>query len=217
MTTNGGTTSLPEPAGVLHAAGAQRSGIENIFMGPHGMRAGWRLLIFIFLMFACLQTEGFTLKHIPAVATWFKTQDPQVITAPVALFSESILLLALMISTAVMAADRETKLRGLLFAAKAVFGEAILAGRAVRVRHALVAAGTDRGVSWIFVRRHGAFWRGRAEIWSTVRDFIPDGRDLRGILFSRIYAGDSGAVNRVLARGDYAFDLVWRDSFEQSG
>src|SRR5579863_4981289 len=102
MTTNGGSTNLPDPAGEFPAAGPQRSGIENIFMGPHGIRAGWRLLIFIFLMFACLQTEGFTLKHIPAVAAWFKTQDPQVMTAPVALFSESILLLALLISTAVM-------------------------------------------------------------------------------------------------------------------
>lgn len=53
-------------------------------------------------MFACLQTEGFTLKHTPGVAAWFKAQDPQVMTPPVAIFSESILLLALLISTAVM-------------------------------------------------------------------------------------------------------------------
>lgn len=102
MTTDGDTTSSPEQAGEFHPTQAQRSGIENIFMGPHGIRAGWRLLIFVLLMFACLQTEGFTLKHTPGVAAWFKAQDPQVMTPPVAIFSESILLLALLISTAVM-------------------------------------------------------------------------------------------------------------------
>ncbi len=102
MTTNGDTSSLPAAAEEFHPAGAQRSGIENIFIGPNGMRAGWRLLIFIILMFACLQAEGFTLKRVPGVDAWFKTQDPHVMTAPVMLFTEGILLLALVISTAVM-------------------------------------------------------------------------------------------------------------------
>jgi membrane protease YdiL (CAAX protease family) len=103
MTTNGDTTSLPEQAGEFHPAAVQRSGIENIFMGPHGMRAGWRLLIFILLWFACITAEQLTLKHIPAVNAWFKAQDPNVFTPPVAIFSESILLFALVVATAVMA------------------------------------------------------------------------------------------------------------------
>ncbi len=103
MTTNGDTTSLPEPAGEFHAAGARRSGIENIFMGPNGIRAGWRLLLFIFLLFACIKGEAFTLKHVPAVDAWFKAQDPNVFTPPLAILSESILLFALVVATAVMA------------------------------------------------------------------------------------------------------------------
>ncbi len=103
MTTNGETSGLPAPAGEFHPAGAQRSGMENIFMGPHGMRSGWRLLIFIFLMLACLKGEGFTLKHIPGVNAWFKAQDPNVFTPAVAIFSESILLFGLVVATAVMA------------------------------------------------------------------------------------------------------------------
>jgi membrane protease YdiL (CAAX protease family) len=103
MTANDETSGLPAPVGELHPTGAQRSGMENIFMGPSGMRSGWRLLIFIFLMLACLKAEGFTLKHIPGVDAWFKAQDPNVFTPAVAILSESILLLALVISTAVMA------------------------------------------------------------------------------------------------------------------
>jgi membrane protease YdiL (CAAX protease family) len=103
MTTNGETSGLPAPVGEFHAAGAQRSGMENIFMGPSGMRSGWRLLIFIFLLLACLKGEGFTLKHIPGVNAWFKAQDPNVFTPAVAIFSESILLFGLVVATAVMA------------------------------------------------------------------------------------------------------------------
>ena len=103
MTTNRETGSLPAPVGEFHPGGAQRSGIENVFMGPTGIRAGWRLLLFIFLMFACLKAEGFTLKHVPGVDAWFKAQDPNVFTPAVAIFSESIMLFGLMVATAVMA------------------------------------------------------------------------------------------------------------------
>jgi uncharacterized protein len=103
MTTNGETSGLPATAGEFHPAGAQRSGIENIFMGPQGIRAGWRLLLFIFLMFACVRAEQFTLKHVPGVDTWFKAQDPNVMTPPAAIFAEGILLFALLVATAVMA------------------------------------------------------------------------------------------------------------------
>src|ERR1700691_3511782 len=102
MTTNGETSGLPAAAEEFHPA-AQRSGIQNIFVGPHGIRAGWRLLLFIFLMFVCLKGEGFTLKHVPGVDAWFKAQNPNSMTPPTTITFEGILLLALVISTAVMA------------------------------------------------------------------------------------------------------------------
>ena len=98
-----GETSLPAAAGEIHPAGAQRSGIENIFRGPQGIRAGWRLLLFIFLWLACIKAEGFTLKHVPGVDAWFKAQDPKVMTPPVAIVSEGIMLFALLVATSVMA------------------------------------------------------------------------------------------------------------------
>jgi membrane protease YdiL (CAAX protease family) len=103
MMTNGETSGLPASVGELHAAGAQRSGIENIFMGPSGIRSGWRLLIFIFLMLACLKAEAFTLKHIPGVDAWLKAQDQNVFTPALAIVSEGIMLLALLVATGVMA------------------------------------------------------------------------------------------------------------------
>src|SRR5271156_1670822 len=104
MTTNGETSGLPAPVGEFHPAGAQRSGMENIFMGPSGIRSGWRLLLFIFLMFACLKAEVFTLKHVPGLDAWSKGQDPNVFVPAVAILSEGILLFALVVSTLVMAA-----------------------------------------------------------------------------------------------------------------
>src|SRR5580693_2370303 len=103
MTTNGETSGLPAAAEEFHPAAAPRSGIENIFMGPRGIRAGWRLLLFIFLMLLCLKGEGFTLKHIPGVDAWFKAQNPNLMTPPTTIAFEGILLLALVISTALMA------------------------------------------------------------------------------------------------------------------
>jgi membrane protease YdiL (CAAX protease family) len=103
MTANEETSRLPGPVGAFHPAGAQRSGIENIFRGPHGIRAGWRLLLFLFLWIACIKAEGFTLKHVPGVDAWFKAQDPNVMTPPVAIFSEGISLFALAVATALMA------------------------------------------------------------------------------------------------------------------
>jgi uncharacterized protein len=102
MTTNEETSSFPGPLEESHPARAQRSGMENIFRGPHGIRAGWRLLLFLFLWIACLKAEGFTLKHVPGVDAWFKAQDPNVMTPPVAIFSEGISLFALAVATALM-------------------------------------------------------------------------------------------------------------------
>jgi membrane protease YdiL (CAAX protease family) len=98
-----GETNLPAAAGEIHPAGAQSSRIENIFRGPQGIRAGWRLLLFIFLWLACVRAEGFTLKHVPGVDAWFKAQDPKVMTPPVAIVSEGIMLFALLVATSVMA------------------------------------------------------------------------------------------------------------------
>ena len=123
MSVDGGTTGLPAAAGELHAAGMQRPATENFFTGPNGMRAGWRLLLFIFLMFVCLKAEGFTLKHIPGVDAWFKAQDPNVMTPPTMIFAEGILLSSLVIATAVMALIEKRTYADYFLPLKKAFGK----------------------------------------------------------------------------------------------
>jgi membrane protease YdiL (CAAX protease family) len=103
MSMEGETSGLPAGAEGFPAAGTQHPAPENFFVGPNGMRAGWRLLLFVLLMFVCLKAEGFTLKHIPGVDAWFKAQNPNVMTPTTTMAFEGITLLALVISTGVMA------------------------------------------------------------------------------------------------------------------
>src|SRR6202789_3363421 len=93
-----GEPSLPAGAGEIHPAETQRPATENFFVGPNGMRAGWRLLLFIFLMILRLEGEGFTLKHIPGVDAWFKPQNPNGMTPTTTISFEGISLFALVIS-----------------------------------------------------------------------------------------------------------------------
>ena len=123
MSVDGGMTGLPADAGELHAAGTQRPTTENFFTGPNGMRAGWRLLLFIFLMFVCLKAEGFTLKHIPGVDAWFKAQDPNVMTPATMIFAEGILLSSLVIATAVMALIEKRTYADYFLPPKQAFGK----------------------------------------------------------------------------------------------
>jgi len=214
MTSNGETDRFPAPVGEFHPARAQRSGIENIFRGPHGIRAGWRLLIFIFLWLACIKAEGFTLKHIPGVEAWFKAQDPNVFTPPVAIFSEGIMLFALVVATALMTViEKRTYADYYLplnqFLAKR-FWQGVPYGFAM-LSLLLVLIAAFHGFSLGNLALSGA-------------DALKFG-GLYGIAFLmvglfeefsfRVHASDAGAGDRVLAGGDCAFDFVWRDPSEQ--
>jgi len=102
MSMEGETSGLPAADGEFHPAATQPSAMRNIFMGPSGIRAGWRLLLFILFWMACVQAEGFVLHHIPAVVTWHKAQDMNVMTPALTIFSEFITLFALVVATLLM-------------------------------------------------------------------------------------------------------------------
>src|SRR5271155_941112 len=103
MSMEGETSGLPATAGEFRPAGTQRSGMGNLFMGPHGIRAGWRLLLFILFWAACVQAEGFVVHQIPAVVAWHNAQDMNVMTPALSIFSEFIMLFALVVATLLMA------------------------------------------------------------------------------------------------------------------
>jgi hypothetical protein len=73
------------------------SAAHNIFVGPNGIRAGWRLAIFLALNFAFI----YGIVHIPGVRSLLPSQ--QIFTAKGLLFSEGLLsLLPLLLAAGVM-------------------------------------------------------------------------------------------------------------------
>lgn len=73
------------------------SAVHNIFVGPSGIRAGWRLVIFLALNLAFI----YGIVHIPGVKSLLPSQ--QIFTAKGLLFSEGLLsLLPLLLAAGVM-------------------------------------------------------------------------------------------------------------------
>ena len=82
----------------------QRSPARNVFVGPGGIRAGWRLLLFLFFFIAIAKGIGFGAGHVPAIRAWHHTQDPNVLTAPIQIFDEGIAVISLLLAVLLMAA-----------------------------------------------------------------------------------------------------------------
>jgi uncharacterized protein len=80
----------------------QRSPIHNAFVGPNGIRAGWRFLLFLVFFIAIANGIGFGLSRIPAVHAWRHAQDPQVMTAPGQIFQEGVLVAGLLLAVLLM-------------------------------------------------------------------------------------------------------------------
>ena len=84
------------------SAGGRKSPIHNAFVGPSGIRAGWRLLLFIVFLLAILNGVGFVLRRIPIVRAWRLSQNPDIITAPGQLYRYGIGIAALLFATLLM-------------------------------------------------------------------------------------------------------------------
>jgi uncharacterized protein len=101
-----GTTNLSSPNERAAAPEALpppgRSGIANIFLGPNGIRAGWRLLLFFAILAAIGFGIGFTLNHIPGFAAWRKAQDPHVMNARTQILGEGIQICVLLVAAWLM-------------------------------------------------------------------------------------------------------------------
>src|SRR5271170_2357910 len=83
-------------------ANVQRSPVHNAFVGPNGIRAGWRLLIFLVFFVAFAQAFGFVFHHIPAVSTWHRSLPKNEMTAGGTIFDEGFTFLALFLATLLM-------------------------------------------------------------------------------------------------------------------
>lgn len=80
----------------------QPSVIHTIFLGPNGLRAGWRLLISILIFRELGRGLSFVLRHIPAVRAFTQSQSASSITPYGIIFGEGITALLLVVSVLIM-------------------------------------------------------------------------------------------------------------------
>ncbi|MGB2888581.1 MAG: hypothetical protein WBC04_12875, partial [Candidatus Acidiferrales bacterium] len=91
------TETTPAPTG------QPPSMIHTIFLGPNGIRAGWRLLLFLAVFVAGSSGASYGLKRIPAFVSWVKSQPKGTITPTFQIATEGLLVLVLFFSAWIMA------------------------------------------------------------------------------------------------------------------
>lgn len=106
LTIESGATGVSPDLSAMASGGGppsvQQSPAQNAWKGPNGIRAGWRLLIFIVFFLVFANAIGFGLTRIPAIKAWQHAQDPKVMTAPGQVFGECIAIGALLLSVLLM-------------------------------------------------------------------------------------------------------------------
>lgn len=97
------STDNPADAVPVEVVGAPHDSTwRTMFIGPHGIRAGWRLLIFIPLWIALTFCLFKLLSLVPSFAAWAKAQSPANLSATFQIVTEGIQALALMVAVWVM-------------------------------------------------------------------------------------------------------------------
>jgi hypothetical protein len=74
----------------------------NVFVGPNGIRTGWRLLIFLAIFIGLLSSAGFVLSRIPAVRAFWQAQPKGALTPAGQISSEGLAVLVLLSSAFIM-------------------------------------------------------------------------------------------------------------------
>jgi membrane protease YdiL (CAAX protease family) len=80
-----------------------QSRVHWIFVGPNGIRAGWRLFVATALFWGLLVSLQAGLMRIPAVHAWVDRSSTEAVTPALIFFSEGPSVLCLMLSVWVMA------------------------------------------------------------------------------------------------------------------
>lgn len=98
-------TTDSSPAGSqysLDTSVSPPSPLHTAFLGPNGLRAGWRLAIYFSLVFAFSRGATFAVRHIAFIRDWLSSQSAAVIAAGPQIFNESIAFLAVLIPALIM-------------------------------------------------------------------------------------------------------------------
>jgi CAAX protease family protein len=91
------------PAGHTEAGPSIQRQIHRVFLGPDGIRSGWRVLsaICLWIFFSTVFTV--VLVAIPAVSAWIKTQNLRIMTPSLLIFGEGTALVAAILTAVIFA------------------------------------------------------------------------------------------------------------------
>jgi uncharacterized protein len=102
VTTNSSPLTPQSPAGETAPAAPSSFTIGTIFIGPNGIRAGWRLGIYLLLVYTLLAGMQFGLRHITPIHNWLSSQPRDMITAGPESFLEVLSFLVVLIPAVIM-------------------------------------------------------------------------------------------------------------------
>ena len=97
--------------------------LVKVFTGPNGIRAGWRLLIFLLIFGAIAAALNFGIRHIPGVRAAVHTDRGAPLTPARALFGEGLLVCILLASTFLMTRIEKRKFADYGLPGRGAFGK----------------------------------------------------------------------------------------------
>ena len=113
----------PLPTGELPGHSSFQRRVRWVFLGPNGIRAGWRMLIFfaLFVVIARLLQAG--LKLIPALERWRQAQPKGMFTPGTVLLGETVAALSVILAAVVMTFIEKRSLADYGLPGKEAFGK----------------------------------------------------------------------------------------------
>ena len=102
--------------------------LSTIFLGPNGLRAGWRLLIFLALFLSCLAAFRSLAIQAPRVARLLDPLRRATLTVPAALTLEFAFVVSLLVATFIMSKIEKRPLGDYGLPARAAFGKLFCQG-----------------------------------------------------------------------------------------
>lgn len=131
MTSDSGPADWPQPNSAPAApppGGDAGATMRSIFLGPNGIRAGWRLLIFLAIFAVVVSGLQFVLIHIPYFKQLHDAARSQTMSARDLIFGEGFTLLALFIAAFVMALIERRTFADYGLPGREAFGKHFLSG-----------------------------------------------------------------------------------------
>jgi len=150
----------------------RRSPVANVFIGPRGLRAGWRALCFVLITAGLLLGFQFAISHMPAVLRAIHAQGQEHVMSPgLMLISELLACFCALVAATLMArvenrsvADyglRGRGLRGRFFVQGLVWG-------IVEISSLMLAIAAFRGFSFGNLALHGGELVKYTLLWAMV-------------------------------------------------